>query len=176
MAKSVILANGNIQVGLNQYGLVSDFFFPFVGSKNHVRGLTHKIGVWQNGELSWLGSGEWTIDIDLCKDTFVGVMKCFHKKTSTELIINNVVYNEKNIFIREVNVINHTEEIKNIKLFFHQTFSVYDMPQVGTAYFDPIRNTIVHYEGKTVFTVSAEVNAVPFDDYTIGLFGVEGWE
>lgn len=176
MAKSVILANGNIQVGLNQHGLVSDFFFPFVGSKNHVRGLTHKIGVWQNGSLSWLGDKEWNIEIDLCKDTFVGIMKCFHKKTSTELIIKNVVYNEKNIFLRQVEVINHTEDIKDIKLFFHQTFSVYDMPQVGTAYFDPIRNTIVHYEGKTVFTVCAEVSSVPFDDYTIGLFGVEGWE
>ena len=176
MAKSVILANGNIQVGLNQHGLVSDFFFPFVGSKNHVRGLTHKIGVWQNGSLSWLGDKEWNIEIDLCKDTFVGVMKCFHKKTSTELIIKNVVYNEKNIFLRQVEVINHTDDIKDIKIFFHQTFSVYDMPQVGTAYFDPIRNTIVHYEGKTVFTVCAEASSIPFDDYTIGLFGVEGRE
>ncbi len=176
MAKSVILANGNIQVGLNQHGLVSDFFFPFVGSKNHVRGLTHKIGVWQNGSLSWLGDKEWNIEIDLCKDTFVGVMKCFHKKTSTELIIKNVVYNEKNIFLRQVEVINHTDDIKDIKIFFHQTFSVYDMPQVGTAYFDPIRNTIVHYEGKTVFTVCAEASSIPFDDYTIGLFGVEGFE
>lgn len=176
MAKSVILANGNIQVGLNQHGLVSDFFFPFVGSKNHVRGLTHKIGIWQNGSLSWLGDKEWNIEIDLCKDTFVGIMKCFHKKTSTELIIKNVVYNEKNIFLRQVEVINHTDDIKDIKIFFHQTFSVYDMPQVGTAYFDPIRNTIVHYEGKTVFTVCAEASSIPFDDYTIGLFGVEGFE
>jgi hypothetical protein len=38
MAKSLILANGTVFVGLNQHGLVSDFFFPFVGSKNHVRG------------------------------------------------------------------------------------------------------------------------------------------
>ncbi len=176
MAKSIILANGNIQVGLNQYGLLSDFFFPYVGSKNHVRGLTHKIGVYEDGQVSWLGDKEWNIDIDLCNDTFVGIMKCYHKKTNTELIFKNVVYNEKNIFIRQVEVINHTESVKDIKLFFHQTFSVYDMPQVGTAYYDPTRNTIVHYEGKTVFTVCAEVESKPFDDYSIGLYGVEGRE
>jgi GH15 family glucan-1,4-alpha-glucosidase len=176
MAKSLILANGTIFVGLNQHGLVSDFFFPFVGSKNHVRGLVHKIGIWQDGHFSWLDSGEWNIEIDLCKETFVGIMKCYHKNTNLELIFKNVVYNEKNIFIREVEVINHTEHVKNVKLFFHQTFSVYDMPQVGTAYYDPTRNTLVHYEGKTVFVVYGETSNIPFEDYTIGLHGVEGRE
>lgn len=176
MAKSLILANGNIQVGLNQNGLVSDFFFPYVGSKNHVRGLTHKIGVWQDGHFSWLDNHEWRVEVNLCKDTFVGLMKCFNKKTNLEIIFKNIVYNEKNIFIRQAEVINHTDDVKNIKIFFHQTFSVYDMPQVGTAYYDPIRNTLVHYEGKTVFVVSAESSAIPFEDYSIGLFGVEGWE
>lgn len=176
MAKSVILANGIIQVGLNQHGLVSDFFFPFVGSKNHVRGLTHKIGVWQNGSLSWLDDGTWTIEINLCKETFVGIMKCFHKTTNLELIFKNIVYNEKNIFLRQIDVINHTDEIKDVKIFFHQIFSVYDMPQVGTAYYDPTKNTLVHYEGRTVFVVYAEASEIPFDDYTIGLHGVEGWE
>lgn len=176
MAKSLILANGNIQVGLNQNGLVSDFFFPFVGSENHVRGSTHKIGIWQNNSFSWLDGGEWNVEVDLCKDTFVGIMKCFHKKTNLELIFKNVVYNEKNIFLRQVEVINHTDDIKNIKIFFHQIFSVYDMPQVGTAYYDPTKNTIIHYEGRRVFVVYAEASDIPFDDYTIGLHGVEGRE
>lgn len=176
MAKSLILANGNIFVGLNQSGLVSDFFFPYVGSKNHVRGLTHKIGIWQNGSFSWLDSGVWNIEINLCEETFVGIMKCYHKETNLELIFKNIVYNEKNIFLREVQVINHTEAVQDVKIFFHQTFSVYDMPQVGTAYYDPTRNTLVHYEGRTVFIISASVSDIPFDDYTVGLYGVEGRE
>lgn len=176
MAKSLILANGTIQVGLNQHGLVSDFFFPYVGSKNNVRGLTHKIGVWQNGSFSWIDGGAWNIEIDLCKDTFVGLMKCFHRETHLELIFKNAVYNEKNIFVRDVEVINHGNDFKDVKLFFHQTYSVYDMPQVGTAYYDPTNNTLVHYEGKAFFIVYAESNSIPFNDYSIGLFGVEGWE
>ena len=176
MAKSLILANGNIFVGLNQCGLVSDFFYPFIGAENHVRGITHRIGVWQNGYFSWLDSNEWNIEINLDKDTFIGVMKCFHKNTNLELIFKNVVYNEKNIFLRQVEVINHTDDTKEVKIFFHQIFSVYDMPQVGTAYYDPTRNTIIHYEGRRVFIVYAEASAIPFEDYTIGLHGVEGRE
>jgi GH15 family glucan-1,4-alpha-glucosidase len=176
MAKSLILANGTVQVGLDQNGLVKDFFYPYIGSENHVRGLTHKIGVWQNGHLSWLDSEEWTVEVDLDKDTFVGIMKCFHKGTNLELIFRNVVYNEKNIFLRQVEAINHTQDIKEIKIFFHQIFSVFDMPQVGTAYYDPTKNTLVHYEGRRVFVVYAEQSEVPFEDYTIGLHGVEGKE
>jgi GH15 family glucan-1,4-alpha-glucosidase len=176
MAKSLILANGNIFVGLNQYGLVSDFFFPYVGSKNYVRGLTHKIGVWHGGHLSWLDSNEWAIEIDLCKETYVGIMKCYHKETNLELIIKNIFYNEKNIFIRQIEAINHTDNVQNIKIFFHQTFSVYDMPQVCTAYYDPMRNILVHYEGRAVFAIAAGVSDIPFEDYSVGLYGVEGRE
>jgi GH15 family glucan-1,4-alpha-glucosidase len=176
MAKSLILANGTIFVGLNQNGFVSDFFYPYVGVENHVRGSAHKIGVWMNGYLSWLDSGEWNIEIDLDKNTFVGVMKCYHKHTNLELIFRNVVYNEKNIFIRHVEVINHTEETKDIKIFFHQVFCIYGTSQEDTAYYDPIKNAIIHYEGRRVFFVYAEASDVAFNDYSIGLYGIEGRE
>ena len=99
MAKSLILANGNIFVGLNSFGSVTDFFYPYVGVENHVRGEPHRIGVWQRGRLSWLDSGEWNIEINMKEDTFIGTMKCFNKQTNLELLFTNVVYNEKNIFI-----------------------------------------------------------------------------
>ena len=99
MAKSLILANGNILVGLNSYGSVSDFFFPFVGVENHVRGEAHRIGIWQRGRLSWLDSNEWDIEINLESDTFTGTMNCRSKITDLTLTFTNVVYNEKNIFL-----------------------------------------------------------------------------
>ena len=114
MAKSLILANGNIFVGFNQFGLVSDFFFPYIGSENHVRGERHRIGIWQHGRLSWLDSTEWNIEINLDKDTFVGSMKCFNKETNLELLFKDIVDNEKNIFLRHVTVTNHSERVEDI--------------------------------------------------------------
>lgn len=176
MAKSLILANGNIFVGLNANGFVSDFFFPYVGVENHVRGEGHRIGVWQHNRLSWLDSGEWNIEIDLDQDTFIGKMKCFNKHTNLELLITNVVYNEKNIFIREIEVVHHGEHKEDIKLFFHQVFSIYETPQGDTAYYDPVKNTIIHYEGRRVFLAYAETSDIPFNDYSVGLYGIEGKE
>ncbi len=176
MAKSLILANGNIFVGLNQSGLVSDFFFPFVGSENHVRGEPHRIGIWQRGRLSWLDSDEWNIEIDLEKDTFIGRMKCFNRNTNLELLFEDVVYNEKNIFLRRVTVTNHEDHTEDIKVFFHQVFSIYGTKQEDTAYYDPASHSVIHYEGRRVFLIYAETSDVPFDDYSVGLYGIEGKE
>lgn len=176
MAKSLILANGNIFVGLNASGFVSDFFFPYVGVENHVRGEAHKIGVWQNNTLSWLDGGDWNIDVDLNKDTFVGTMRCFNKKTNLEIKITNVVYNEKNIFIRELEIVNHSDHTTEIKIFFHQVFSLYGTPQEDTAYYDPVKNALIHYEGRRVFMMYGESSDIPFNDFSVGLYGIEGKE
>lgn len=176
MAKSLILANGNIFVGLNEKGLVSDFFYPFIGVENHVRGTTHRIGIWQHGRLSWIDSDEWVTEIDLDKDTFVGTMKCFNKQTNLELQFKNVVYNERNIFLRQVELVNHGDATEDIKIFFHQVFCIYGTPQEDTAYYDPVKNTLIHYEGRRVFLIYGETSNIPFDDYSVGLYGIEGRE
>lgn len=176
MSKSLILANGNIMVGLDERGLVSDFFFPYVGVENHVRGEAHKIGIWQRGKLSWLSDSVWETTIDLHQDTFVGTMRCYNKETHLELLFTDVVYNEKNIFIRKIDVINHTEHKEEIKLFFHQVFSLYSTAQEDTAYYDPVKNTIIHYEGRRMFMMYAESSDIPFSDYSVGLYGIEGKE
>ncbi|MEN9881096.1 MAG: hypothetical protein RLZZ308_279 [Candidatus Parcubacteria bacterium] len=176
MSTSLTLANGNILVGINNRGLVSDFFFPYVGVENHVRGESHRIGVWQHGKLSWLTDDVWDITVCLGNDSFVGTTRCYNKETNLELLFTDVVYNEKNIFIREVAVTNHSEHTEEIKLFFHQVFSIYGTPQEDTTYFDPIKNTIIQYEGRRVFMIYGEVSDIPFDEYSVGLYGIEGKE
>ena len=45
MARSIILGNGSLLIGLDEQGLVRDFHYPRVGLENHVGGqLMHKIG------------------------------------------------------------------------------------------------------------------------------------
>ena len=176
MAKSLILANGNIFVGLNASGFVSDFFFPYVGVENHVRGEAHRVGVWYQHKLSWLDDGSWDIEIDLVQKTFIGLMKCTHKHTGLTLTITNVVYNEKNIFLREIEVTNVNDHTEDIKLFFHQVFSIYETSQGDTAYYDPVKNALIHYEGRRMFLIYGEASDIPFNDFSVGLYGIEGKE
>ena len=176
MAKSLILANGNIFVGLNANGFVSDFFFPYVGVENHVRGEAHRIGVWYQHKLSWLDDGSWDIEINLEQNTFIGYMKCTNKYTGLKINITNVVYNEKNIFLREIEVTSASDHTEDIKLFFHQVFSIYETMQGDTAYYDPVKNALIHYEGRRMFLVYGEASDIPFNDFSVGLYGIEGKE
>ena len=176
MAKSLILANGNIFVGLNANGFVSDFFFPYVGVENHVRGEAHRVGVWYQHKLSWLDDGSWDIEIDLVHETFIGLMKCTNKHTGLVLSITNVVYNEKNIFLREIEVTSASDHTEDIKLFFHQVFSIYETMQGDTAYYDPVKNALIHYEGRRMFLAYGEASDIPFNDFSVGLYGIEGKE
>ena len=61
MARPVVLSNGELHVGLNRFGLVHDFYFPYVGLENHCAGkdLRHRVGVWVDGQLSWLDDETW---------------------------------------------------------------------------------------------------------------------
>jgi GH15 family glucan-1,4-alpha-glucosidase len=76
MAKSVVLGNGNLTVGLDRHGLVRDFYFPYVGLENHVGGHNkHRVGVWVDGEFSWLHDGSWDISMGCSCDVFEGVIE-----------------------------------------------------------------------------------------------------
>ena len=63
MARSVTIGNGEMLVGLDGRGQVRDLYYPFVGEANHVSGASgnhvHRIGVFVDGEISWLESDEW---------------------------------------------------------------------------------------------------------------------
>jgi glucoamylase len=176
MSRPLTLSNGNILVGLDDRGSVTDFFFPYIGVENHVRGEPHRIGVWQHNRTSWLTDEEWSVDIDLQKDTYVGDIRCYNKKTNLEILFTDIVYNEKNIFLRKATVTNHSDSTEHIQLFFHQVFSIYGTPQEDTAYYDPTKNVLIHYEGRRMFLIYAETSDTPFEEYSVGLHGIEGKE
>ena len=174
MPKSLMLGNGNILVGFDHVGQVKDFYFPYVGVENQAgEPCVHKIGVWIDDKLYWLDDGSWNIHVDCKKETFASIIYASHKKTNIELEINDVVYNEKNIFVRSVLVQNRSDKKREIKIYFHASFELYSSDQGDTAYYDPVEQAVVHYKGKRVFLTSAYYKGKYFDEYSIGTFGIE---
>jgi GH15 family glucan-1,4-alpha-glucosidase len=57
-----ILGNGNILVCLDRDGCIRDFYYPYVGQENHVSGNFHRIGVFVDGNFSWINKEEWVIE------------------------------------------------------------------------------------------------------------------
>lgn len=177
MSRSLTLGNGNLLVCLDKHAQVRDLYFPYVGLENHVGGhYLHRVGVWVEGVLRWLDHPSWNIEISGDKDTFIGAVTAHNNELGITLDIADLVYNEKNIFLRRVTVHNERSSSREIKIFFSQEFEIYESHRGDTAYYDPISSSIIHYNGRRVFLVNGMYESGGFDDYTTGIFQIEGKE
>lgn len=165
-----------MHVGVDAAGQVRDLFFPHVGLENHVGGRTHRIGFFVNGSFAWLTDPAWTIDIRADATTFGGTVRAEHRGWGLTVTIHDTVYNEKDIFIREIIIENGSTERRDIRVFFGHEFYIWDNARGDTGYFDPETNALVHYQGRRMFLASAEANGQSIDQYTVGVYGIEGKE
>jgi len=175
MARSITLGNGNLLVGLDMRAQVRDLHFPHTGQESHIGAHdVHRVGVWYDGNISWLSDESWDIQIDCDTETAVGKVIATHSEMGVSLHFTDAVYNEKNIFLRKVKVENIGRKKKELKLFFAQQFHISETRRGDTAYLDPRCNAILHYKGRRAFLVNALHGKQSFDEYTVGLFDIEG--
>jgi GH15 family glucan-1,4-alpha-glucosidase len=177
MSRSIVLSNGELCVALDAYAAVRDLYYPHVGLEDHARGhYVHRLGIWADGRLSWLSSGEWKIDIGCEPDVLASATVARHAELGVELHITDFVCHERPVFMRRVEVKNTFDRERDIKLYFGHQFEIHKMHGSDTAYFDPRSHTIVHYKGNRVFQISGTLDGEPFQDYVTGRANFQGKE
>lgn len=177
MSRLLSLGNGNMLVCTDKYAEVRDLYFPYVGLENHIGGhFSHRVGVYADGQLNWFTHSNWRIDSTFQDSALAGETVAYNGTLGVKVRLNDSVYNEKNIFLREVTVTNDSDRVRTIKLFFNHEFEIYESHRGDTAYFDPIHHAVIHYNGKRVFLVNGVSERGGFDDYTTGIFKIEGKE
>lgn len=184
MARPIVLSNGELHVGLNGFGTVHDFYFPYVGFENHSAGsnLRHKVGVWIDGELSWIddpknNTDEWTFKFRYPHSALIGHIIAKNTRLGVILEFDDFVDAQLNVFIRNIHVVNLWGIKREVRLFMHQAFAIGDSrSNTDTAQYLPNDNAVLHYRGRRAFIVSGQYQKKPFDQYTVGLFGIEGKE
>lgn len=177
MARSLSFGNGSMLVCIDHFAQVRDLYFPYVGLENHIGGhYVHKIGVWVENQFSWVSDGSWVIKID-SDNAYTGISTLYSQRLGVELSITDVLYNEKNVLMRKVKVQNKIDREREIKVFFNHQFEIYHSDNLDTAFYDPNTRAVIHYEGQRVFLMNASHgNSSGIDDYTVGIFQIEGKE
>ncbi len=180
MARRIVLGNGELHVGLNNYGLVHDMYFPYVGFENHAAGqdLRHKIGIWTDGAISWLDDDtDWTFSFSYPHDSLIGHTVAKNERIGVMLELDDCVDSKISAFMRNIHIVNMQDRPRDIRLFMHQAFAIGDSrSNTDTGQYLPDSNAILHYRGRRAFIVSGMRDGQPFDQHTIGLFGIEGHE
>lgn len=179
MARPIVLSNGSMHVGINSHGQLHDLYFPYVGMENHTIGkdLRHRVGVWVEGEISWLGDDNWQLNFSYPHTALIGHLVATNQKLGIRLEFDDTVDSDQNAFMRTIHVVNHHPRPRDIRLFMHQAFAIGDSrSNTDTVQYLPENDAIMHYRGRRVFIVSGRSLDMPFDQFTMGLFGIEGRE
>ena len=180
MARQIVLSNGELHVGLNGFGLVHDFYYPYVGFENHSAGqdLRHKIGIWTDGAISWLDNDNtWSFSFSYTHSSLIGHTVAKNERLGIMLEMDDCVDSKISALLRNIHVINLWDHPRDIRLFMHQAFAIGDSrSNTDTCQYLPDSNAILHYRGRRAFIVSGSQDNQPFDQHTIGLFGIEGHE
>jgi GH15 family glucan-1,4-alpha-glucosidase len=179
MGRSVMLSNGHMLVGLNESGLVHDFYYPYVGLDNLTtsRSIHHNIGVWVNGKFSWIDDGSWDITTDFEEDALISTIKVYSKDFGVELLFKDFVDSEYTAFCRYITITNKSGQNIELRLFLHQAFQISRAGRGDTALFVPGSNYILDYKGWCSLLIYAHnESGQPFDQFAVGNYGIEDKE
>lgn len=172
MTRPLVLGNGNILVGMDKYGRVQDFYFPYVGEENHANRKAHRVGIWVDGKFHWLSHSSWQKKLGYRKDSLCTEIVARNDELGIELVFHDIVHHEENIFIRDVLVKNLHAHQRDVRLFFHQDFEVSEGNIGNTVYYEPTEKSLVHYKGKRYFLMNGSVDgSSTFNEYATGLVG-----
>jgi len=177
MGRPVMLSNGQLMIGLDERGLVHDFYYPYVGLDNltTAHSVHHKIGVWVNDKFSWVDNADWTIDINSEADALISQIVMSNIDLGVRLELKDFIDNEHNGFIRRINVTNISSKHADIRVFMHQVFQISRAGRADTALFVPDANYILDYKGRCALLIYGQTDdGQPFDQYAVGNYEIEG--
>ncbi|HWT56159.1 MAG TPA: glycoside hydrolase family 15 protein [Candidatus Microsaccharimonas sp.] len=176
MGRPVILGNGSLTVGLNEAGLVHDFYYPYVGLDNltTARSMDHRIGVWVDGTFSWVDDGSWVNSVDFESDALVSKVEMYHEQLGITLTTTDFVDSDFNAFCRQLTVHNLEDHERTIRIFLHQVFEISRAGRADTALYEPDENYILDYKGRcSLLVYGHDQHGHGFDQFSIGNYGVE---
>jgi GH15 family glucan-1,4-alpha-glucosidase len=179
MARYFVLGNGKILVCQDESGQIRDFCYPFVGQENHVNGEMHRFGIWTDEKFCWFDSDEWKKRLSYKKESLITQVYATNNNLGLEIVLNDTVHHEKNIFLRKIKVKNKTEKTKEVKLFLHQIFKLTGDDFGNTVYYDPQQKAIVFYKGKRYFLINGQIinkEKHGISNYAAGAYNSKGLE
>lgn len=177
MSRPVMLGNGSLTVGLNENGLVHDFYYPYVGLDNltTARSVHHLIGVWVDGRFSWIDDGTWENHVDFEGDALVSKVSMTSKALAITLTFEDCVDTDANVFLRNGLAQNDAENEREIRVFIHQVFQISRSGRADTALFVPEMNYILDYKGRCSLLIYGQTaDGQLYDQFAIGNYGIEG--
>lgn len=165
MPRDLPIGNGNMLIAFDRDYQLRELYYPYVGQESQTGGDPFRLGVWVNGQFSWLPEG-WKIKRDYLKDSLVTDVELIHDALGVRIVAHDLVDFEENIYLKQLTIENLSNENKEIRLFLSHNFHIYDNEVGDTAEFRPEIKSLLHYKGERYFLMNIFANK----KYGIDLF------
>ncbi|MGI8469335.1 MAG: glycoside hydrolase family 15 protein [Pyrinomonadaceae bacterium] len=163
--RDIPVGNGSLLVAFDDKYQIRDVYFPHVGQENHTEGFPFRFGVWADGEFSWIFSDDWKRDLCYLRETLVTNVKLTNENLGLEIVSNDTVASHENIFLRRVRVSNLRDTKRDVRVFLHHDFRIYENKVGDTAFYDAESFALIHYKKHRYFLINTEPH---FDTFSTG--------
>ncbi|MGI8409662.1 MAG: glycoside hydrolase family 15 protein, partial [Pyrinomonadaceae bacterium] len=154
--RDIPVGNGKLLVNFDDKYQIRDIYFPHVGQENHTEGFPFRFGVWVDGEFSWVFSDDWVRSLKYLQETLVTDVTLRNESLGVEIVCNDTVASHENIFLRKICVNNLHDSEREVRIFLHQDFRIYENRVGDTAFYDPETLALIHYKKHRYFLINTE--------------------
>ncbi|MFC1524675.1 glycoside hydrolase family 15 protein [Thermodesulfobacteriota bacterium] len=153
MPRDIPIGNGKLLICFDKEYAIRDLYFPHVGQENHVLDEIFKMGVWIDGEFSWVNES-WAVDLGYEQDTLITRVTLSLQEMGIHIVCRDGIDFHENLYVREVTVENRHSSAREVRVFFAQGFGISGNSVGDTAAYDPKTHGVVHYKGARYFLVN----------------------
>ena len=163
--RDIPVGNGSLLVTFDEKYQIRDFYFPHVGQENHTEGFPFHFGVWVDGEFSWVSNDSWKRELKYLPETLVTDVHLANDDLGIQIVCHDTVLSHENVFLRKVHVRNLKDETRDVRIFLHHDFRIYENKVGDTAFYDPESLALIHYKKHRYFLINTSPH---FDFFTTG--------
>ncbi len=178
MPRDLPLGNGTLLLNFDRTYQLRDLYYPHVGKENHSTGEPFRFGVWVENNFRWITDAHWSRQLDYEHDTLVTRVALAHPDLALNLVCNDAVDFHENLYVRRMEVTNHADHARQVRLFFSHDFHISENAVGDTAYYEPQRRAVLHYKGPRWFLICGQRAGEPaqVDQWATGLKELDGRE
>ena len=158
-------------VGLDESGLVHDFYYPYVGLENltNARNCQHRVGIFVDNCFKWIDDGSFDISLNFEEEALISEIRVSSNDLEVELLFKDFIDINSNTFLRRIKVINNASNPREIRLFMHQIFQLSNLGRGDTALYVPDGHYILDYKGRYSLGIGGK-----FDDGKVSNYNLYG--
>ena len=169
MPRNLVVGNGNLLINFDTDYNIRDIYYPYVGMENHTGGCVSRTGIWVDGSFAWLDSPEWKKKMVYERETLVTHVTATNPVLGLTLSFSDLVDFHRDIFFRRVDITNHRDQPRDVRLFFHYELRILGREIGDTIYYHPGLRALVMYKERRYFLAGGQVyRSSGIDDWTTG--------